>query len=811
MGEWHLRDCRRVRLGMLLLVLLGVAVTWPDRAYGDARHARAIEDARAGRFGPALRAFEALISERPEDRRLRHDYLAVLAWSGRDQAAVHEAANLDPATLPRYVQLALAKAFRNEQRFASAGRFYDAVLAREPRDFDARLGLALVRVEQGAFDAADTRLDELELERPDDLNLLAARAYAYERAGRPLLAARTFERMLVIDPEHPEALAKLPVLVARAGAPHRAANVLGDSTPEADARFVAAERAAWQIRWGDLPVADPARRFEETDAALALLDAALGRPWSEVDYASEWQRRLVFDRMVALRDRVRMDEVVAHYEALVERAIVIPVYALIAVGDAFLYRREPARARAVYREVLARSPDNPNAPLSLFYAHVDLDDYAKALALVAEVKQERPALGLDAAERMRPTYARFDAEITETMGFAFADALAKAQARLEAMRDAAPDNQRIRAQLAQIYAWRGWPERAEREYRFVLERAPERVDARIGAAANALTLGEFEAADNDIRALAATYPENVHVQRLSRRLEIHQRRELSAAFRAARSDGPQIGTRDLRLDNYLFSAPADFRFRGFVHHHLLRASLPEGQPRNHRVGAGLEVNYRRGRVRGELGHGLADNRDPAVALAMVHHLSDGWEVDGVVEWNSIETPLRAIRVGISADRLGVALVRRFSELGRATVGVDRFDFSDGNDRTALALGLERRLYNHPRLKLTSIANIYASSNSTEGVPYFNPRSDYSVSGTLFGRLRTWRDYERHFYQQLKVSAGSYWQEGFGSGGTWAVAYEHDWALAEGVNAFYGIARARRVFDGNPEFVDAVYGNLNLRF
>jgi len=791
------------------LCLCAGAQAAPDAR--EDRHARAVADARAGRFGPALATLETLHARRPDDRRVLADYLAVLAWSGRAARAAQAARGIAPDALPRYTQLALGRAYRDLGDLAAAGRFYDAVLARDPRDFEARLGLAVVRAEQGSHEAADARFDELALERPDDPELIAARAFAYERSDRDLLAARTYERLLVVSPAHPEALARLPVLVARAGAPYLGAERLSEAVRPDDAKFVRAERAAYRIRWGELPVVDPEQRFVETDAALAELDAALGRPWSELDYTDPYHRRLVFDRMVALRDRVRMDEVVAHHEAARAAGVEVPVFALIAAGDAYLYRREAEKARALYREVMARAPDNPNAPLSLFYAHVDLDEFTDALALVERVKQARPALGLDASGRMRPTYARFEAELTETMGLAFADALRLAQRRLEAMRDAAPDNNRVRRELAQIYAWRGWPEAAAREYRHVLDREPESVGARVGAAANAMTLAEYEHAEREVRALSTTYPEHGHVARLERAFEIYDMAELFASFRAARSDGPQIGTSDLRLDNYLFAPPVDYRVRPFVHHHLLQASLPEGRPRNHRVGVGIEYAYHRGRVRGEVGHGFADNSEPALSLGVIHHLSDGWEVDAFAEWNTIETPLRAIRVGVTSDRLGFAVVRRFSELGRVSVALDQYAFSDGNDRTALAFDLERRLFTSPRLKLTGIANFYASHNTEQGVAYFNPENDYAVSGTLFARLRTWRDYERHFYQHLKVSVGDYWQEGFGHGQTWALAYEHDWSFSDTIDAFYGIARARRVFDGNPEFVDAVYGNLNLRF
>ena len=95
------------------------------------------------------------------------------------------------------------------------------------------------------------------------------------------------------------------------------------------------------VRWGaDTRPSEPAQRFDGTDAAIARLDkllADLPRPPAE----AATRRRLLLDRLVALRDRVRMKEVVKEGHALCSGGP-LPPYAEEAYADALLYLRRVA-------------------------------------------------------------------------------------------------------------------------------------------------------------------------------------------------------------------------------------------------------------------------------------------------------------------------------------------------------------------------------------------------------------------------------------------------------------------------------------
>ena len=136
-----------------------------------------------------------------------------------------------------------------------------------------------------------------------------AEGYAWRRAGDPYKALSAYTDALACSGEQGSARRRgrccrrraVPTARRRSQEPHAVCRGPG----RGDAG-----------RWGtDTRPSDPAQRFDATDAAIARLDgllAALSPPPAE----AAARRRLRLDRLVALRDRVRMQEVVKKGRAL---------------------------------------------------------------------------------------------------------------------------------------------------------------------------------------------------------------------------------------------------------------------------------------------------------------------------------------------------------------------------------------------------------------------------------------------------------------------------------------------------------------
>ncbi len=80
----------------------------------------------------------------------------------------------------------------------------------------------------------------------------------------------------------------------------------------------------------------------------------------------------------------------------------------------------------------------------------------------------------------------------------------------------------------------------------------------------------------------------------------------------------------------------------------------------------------------------------------------------------------------------------------------------------------------------------------------SPVNDRSLWLTGAVEQLVWRDYDRAFRQRLALTVGSYWQEGFGSGGIQAIEYVHRWELDRDLSLRYGIGRSLRPYDGERE-------------
>src|SRR3954463_8538204 len=139
--------------------------------------------------------------------------------------------------------------------------------------------------------------------RAPPMERFLAEAYAWRRAGDPYKALAAYTEALKLAPANKEVRAETATVLKEQGAPHAAAEIAGTVAP------YAADEAAAMVRWGtDTRPPDPAHRFDGTDAAIARLQTLLAGLPPAPDEAA-MRRRLRLDRVLALRDRVRMQEV----------------------------------------------------------------------------------------------------------------------------------------------------------------------------------------------------------------------------------------------------------------------------------------------------------------------------------------------------------------------------------------------------------------------------------------------------------------------------------------------------------------------
>ena len=78
------------------------------------------------------------------------------------------------------------------------------------------------------------------------------------------------------------------------------------------------------------------------------------------------------------RERYRMRDAVALYEAMAARPEPAPDYVKLAAASAYLYLEQPETARDLYRAARAADPANLESHIGLYYALADSEEHADA-------------------------------------------------------------------------------------------------------------------------------------------------------------------------------------------------------------------------------------------------------------------------------------------------------------------------------------------------------------------------------------------------------------------------------------------------
>jgi len=807
----------RIWFACILTALMGLTTPASSRAETPAT-AQAVELARSGRTAEALAILEPLYHNNPQNQSVYFDYLTVLSWAGKDERVAELATRVSPQTGPGYVLESVAKSARRRGDYVQAEMLYRAGLERFPAELDFPIGLILTLSDAGNGQAAIELTGWLEKQYPDDPAMLLAKGYAEESLGDYFAALQTYQRILDHDPTERSARTRRILLLDRLGASHLAVELAGQNPKlltAAEWQRIRNEQAAHTIRWGNLPTPDATSRFAQTDRALALLDENLreAQRTQADDPTMTWRTRC--DRMVALRDRFRMDAVVEEYQRLAQEGVEIPAYARLAAADAYLYRKQPEQARTLYQQILVRQPDDFEAQLGLFYSLIELEKIGAARKLIDRFDQDQPTwlVHTDASGHRQhlPNPRKIATASAAAMARAYGDQLAEAEQRLTALHDLAPANLDLTSALGDVYASRGWPRLARQTYRLGLSLDPHYKALQLGLAQSYLTRREYRLAEASIEHLYALYPEEQHIRQLHRQWEIHNLRELRLTAGYGDNSGTATGNRELYLEGTLFSSPLAYQYRMFLTGRYAFASFPEGDESYRRQGVGVEYRGADLEATGELTYNQDGGGQLGGRLGLRWELDDHWTLPASLELFSRETPLRALRQGITADAIDLGIVYRASELRRISLTAQVMNFSDDNFRRSLSAGLEQRLVTLPSYQLTGIINLTASANSRNGTVYFNPERDVSATLTLDNLQRLYRRYDRAFSHRLALTIGNDWQKHYADDFLAGFDYEQLWEFASRFELVYGFSRFRRIYDGLPEYQNYTYGRLGWRF
>lgn len=727
----------------------------------------ALKRIKTGRNDEALPLLERALNSLPDDRHLLADYVLCLSWTGSQQKAVelyqlHEKELRAIPYLPRHV----ARAYYDLWEYRQALELYRLGWFYDPKDEEALKGIVFSHLRLGDPDGALKAVERAEQDRiiPNGTILSMRKSVA------DLYGVRRYE-----DP------------ATSAGA---------DSRDPEEGRIGSALR---KIRW------------EEYDAAITELSAILEKkPGDEAARG---------DLIVALSNAERMTEALEQFAVLDPHGKPIPWWVNEAVGDAFLYNRNPENAEYHYRMALEGNPQNPfKALIGLVYVYTDLRRWGRAdetLQRIDSLLVERCGrLGESAAidKRKQCMVDRNNVIVVKGWYLLAQDKLKEAEAYFDGYLTEAAANTNLRTGLAHAYLWRNWPRQAQEQFEVVRELDPKNRKGLVGLGWTLRELNYRQEAMALAEDLRQRYPTDLNVRDLWETLRVDTMWHLQPEFRFVKEF---TGATEYGL-SLLLEKPITPLFALYARVQRIEAwdDSDGGTDRNdwNRVGFGF-----RWIVLPELiwwmgaGFDFLDGDDFGVDTRIQWRPTDPLRV--TAEYNSFSTavPIRAASRGITADRASLDLLYVESDLREYGIEGGAQWFSDDNVYAYGTARYNQNLYNHPDVKIRAGIEAYYGTYSKQDVDYYSPNYEWSLLLTPSIQWVNFIRYERKSLSAVYLRGGIGGQDGYSTYPVGGITFEQTYVHSKTLDFTGGISYDLRIYDGEYTHVLGLYLVLNWYF
>lgn len=710
----------------------------------------------------------------------------------------------------RHALLGTAQNYRDTQEWGKALEAYRQGKQRFPQDTAFVHGEIYALADGGQPEQATVLAQRLLDATPNDVDALLVMGYAQLRHHGVFASLEYIDRAMQIGSNKAYVVRDYVMALQRAHMPSAALAVAErhpDLLSPAQMRELQADAVAESVRYADLPARSEAERFQVADAALAKYDT-LFEQWAQI--GSEVQpllQRARIDRLQALHARFYMAKVVQEYEALLAQGVEVPNYALATVASAYLYERMPERSTQIYEQLIASgymredAVSRQNQDFGLLYSYSDQGDVAASQEAAHPLREEYSQWRFVEGDAARiPNAAYLDARHTASMMDFYANDTPQAQVSLEQMLHAAPNNNSLRTDLSSIYRSRGWPRKAEEELKIAESYDPRAMSVEIGQGLTALDLQEWRQVEALSGDMQARFPENRSSQRLQRLWRVHNMHELRVeGYKGLGNNNPVAGGRDFGLDTTLYSQPLAYNWRIFAGMGHRSATYDDAKATHNYGRVGLEWRSRDWNVTAEVsdshyGHGSRLGS----ALSVDYALNDYWSIHAGAQWKSRDTNLDALRNNITSNRFDLGVQWRESERRSWGLTITPSDFSDGNRRLEMLLGVQQRLWTQATWFLDGGLELFASRNSRTDVPYYSPRREYSILPTLSWNHTIYQRYQTAWTQQLSAGLGGVNQHSYGTGSVAMISYGQRYKANDVFEIGGTLSAVSRPYDGVRE-------------
>jgi biofilm PGA synthesis protein PgaA len=683
---------------------------------------------------------------------------------------------------------------------------------------ETTIQLATKLVDENDYEQAYKLLIPMYLDGYKSEEFLTLIARLFSRVGQHIRSAGIFKQLLELAPDSDRYKKELILQLSYGSATHLALEELAAKPMlinQSDTQAMELDGEVQKLRWSQYKLADDV----DEKNYLAEITNAIHHHLSALDDNSDKKTiaRTTADYIIALYLSGETKKVISEYERSQSENIELAEYALIAVADSYLSEYQADIAVELYLSLLQQTPENFELQRSLFYAYSDTGEYELALELATGLAEKTPLWRKDhSGEIVKRNAEKLSAAILLANAYAFRDDLTQAQINLEKLRQQAPYNAEIRANLSTIYRWRGWPEKAYKEAAIAQTISTEDQYIQLVNARALMDMQDYQAAENVIQELNNnTAIANNSLKELNKDWDARNKREFYSRFEVGSStpksgdiNNSNFGSSDLSLESYLYDKTHQHYYRPFIHQYYAEADFVEGKGRYERIGIGVEYKKNKNLLLTELSQSYEGESEIGLSVKGQHDVSDYLKLSYGFDSRSTKVPVRANFHDITGKDYTLGLTYRLHDLTQVSGGVEYLDYTDGNERKTGVLTASHRLINKPYYKMTLRPAVYYATNSSSTGPYFSPER---VSETNLSIDNEWLSYRRHnlnFIQRLELNVGLNNQKGYSNHTTNAIVYQHEWAIEKSLYITYGIRYAKNYYDGDREDRKSFFSSLN---
>lgn len=798
----------------LAMALYAVPVVAADSSYDSL-----VNQARSGNTAPLLSWFEQ--NPRQLTASKRADWLQVANWAGDDQQVILVWEGLSQTahnSIPERGVLAVARSYRNLKQWQNSLAIWQVLLRRNPQQQDARAGWIMSLSDAGQQKLARQQADRFVLENGSFLSHQVL-IYVIKKEGKGWDELFALTRLQDLNIDAGQAKIEPMLMHAMAATQVSTPALNYGQRLAADAavlRKLELDQAAELVRVAHTDSRGEQERYWIADRALEryaqLLQRWEGQAGTEADIL-----HARIDRLGAYQARNRHTDVIDEYESLQEQGHLVPPYAKRWVASAYLSNRHPDESYSILSELFVGIPASKLAPedsQELFFAAVESERIAEGGQIVGDIMTETPYYRYyHGSQAPQPNDNWLSGQVLQGHYLKKINRLDAAELHNLKLTDTGPGNQGLRINLAETLLARGLPRAAERQLKISEVLDPTNLTLERQQAYVAQSLQEWRQFDLLVEDVVQRSADQPATQQLAR---AHQVENLSE-FRLSGSKGissgnPVSGAHDLNLYSALYGPRQYEHWRPFIGFDYSTGRFDEGKGTQRIQALGVEYSSRDNWGELELSnHRARGGNKTGVRFSYWHDFNDHWRLGTDLERLSRDTPLRAIRSGVTSDQAGGYVGWYENERREYQFSLAASRFSDSNNRVSYAISGKERLLTRPYLTIDLLPSIAMSSNSEQDGAYYSPKRDLHIAPTLFADHVLYRNYDNVWRQQFLLGVGHYWQQDYGGGMSTTVGYGQRYATNQVFDAGAMLIWGKQPYDGKREHDLSLVFDVNYRF